>query len=117
MVLDPTFSLGERNVCFSRVLINGGSTINILYRDTAKKLDIKESQLSPSQTVFHCIVPGHSYSPISRIRLDVVRYPRALPHREHQVQGGGLGQPPPGTASSDQVHGGAPLWVLEDEDA
>jgi hypothetical protein len=64
--------LGERNVCFSRVLIDGGSTINILYRDTAKKLDIKESQLSPSQTVFHCIVPGHSYSPISRIRLDVM---------------------------------------------
>jgi hypothetical protein len=30
---------------FSQVLIDGGSSINILYRDTMLKLGIKESQL------------------------------------------------------------------------
>ena len=57
---------------FSRVLIDGGSSINILYRDTARKLGIQESQLSPTRTVFHGIVPGHSCQPMGRIKLDVM---------------------------------------------
>ena len=57
MVLDSTFSM-ERPACrFSWVLVGGGSSINILYRDTMEKLGIKEKQLLPSQTVFHGIVP------------------------------------------------------------
>ena len=72
LVLDPTF-VSERLTCrFSRVLVDGGSSINILYRDTMLKLGIKESQLQPSRTVFHGIVPGHSCSPIGKIRLDVL---------------------------------------------
>jgi hypothetical protein len=72
LVLDPTIGTSQRSVRFSRVLIDGGSSINILYRDTANKLGIQESRLSPSSTVFHGIVPGHSCQPISRIRLDVM---------------------------------------------
>ena len=71
LVLDPTFSAGELNVRFSRVLIDGGSSINILYHDTMRKLGIRETQLSPSRTTFHGIVPWHSCSPIGRIRLEV----------------------------------------------
>ncbi|KAM0882594.1 hypothetical protein ACQ4PT_032203 [Festuca glaucescens] len=72
MVLDPTFGTGERNVRFSRVIIDGGSSINILYRDTARKLGIQESQLSPTPTIFHGIMPGHSCQPIGQIKLDVM---------------------------------------------
>ncbi|KAM0925026.1 hypothetical protein ACQ4PT_004461 [Festuca glaucescens] len=72
MVLDPTFGTGERNVRFSRVLIDGGSSMNILYSDTARKLGIQKSQLSTSSTVFHGIVSGHSCQPIGRVRLDVM---------------------------------------------
>jgi hypothetical protein len=45
MVLDPTIGTTRRSVRFSRVLIDGGSSINILYRDTARKLGIQEAEL------------------------------------------------------------------------
>ncbi|KAK1613867.1 hypothetical protein QYE76_019384 [Lolium multiflorum] len=60
------------NVRFSRVLIDGGSSINILYRDTARKLGIQEAELRPTPTVFHGIVPGHCCQPIGRITLEVM---------------------------------------------
>jgi hypothetical protein len=72
MVLDPTFTTGQRNIRFSRDLIDGGSIINILYRDTARKLGIQENQLSTTPTIFHGIVPGHSCQPIGWIRLDIM---------------------------------------------
>ncbi|KAK1665990.1 hypothetical protein QYE76_054149 [Lolium multiflorum] len=72
MVLDPTIGTSRRSVRFSRVLIDGGSSINILYRDTAHKLGIQEAELRPTPTVFHGIVPGHSCQPIGRITLAVM---------------------------------------------
>ena len=66
LVLDATFATERWAACFSRVLIDGGSSINILYRDTMEKLGIEQKQLHPSQTVFHGIVPGLSYSPIGK---------------------------------------------------
>ncbi|KAK1669459.1 hypothetical protein QYE76_057618 [Lolium multiflorum] len=67
MVLDPTIGTTRRSVRFSRVLMDGGSSINILYRDTARKLGIQEAELRPTPTVFHGIVPGHCCQPIGRI--------------------------------------------------
>ena len=72
LVLDATFATERRAARFSRVLIDGGSSINILYRDTMEKLKIKEKQLLPSRTVFHGIVPGLSCSPIGKIKIDVL---------------------------------------------
>jgi hypothetical protein len=72
MVLDPTFSTERRTCRFSRVLIDGGSSINILYRDTMDRLGIKEKQLQPSRTVFHGIVPGLSCAPIGKVKIDVL---------------------------------------------
>lgn len=72
LVVDPTFIGPEINVRFSRVLIDDGSSINILYRDTMHKLGIKESQLLPSRTTFHGIVPGQSCEPIGKIWIDVL---------------------------------------------
>ena len=72
LVLDATFATERRAARFSRVLIDGGSSINILYKDTMEKLGIKQRQLQSSRTVFHGIVPGLSCSPIGKILIDVL---------------------------------------------
>ena len=68
LVLDATLATDRRAARFSRVLIDGGSSINILYRDTLEKLNVKTKQLMPTRTVFHGIVPGVS-CPLARSRL------------------------------------------------
>ena len=72
LVLEPMFISPKRACTFSRLLIDGGSNINILYRDTLGKLGIAESSLMPSRTVFHDIVPGHAGSSMGLIRPDVL---------------------------------------------
>ena len=72
LVLDATLATKRQAARFSHVLIDGGSSINILYRDTMEKLSIKTKQLVPSRTVFHGIVPGLSCSPIGKIKIDVL---------------------------------------------
>ncbi|XP_073353871.1 uncharacterized protein [Aegilops tauschii subsp. strangulata] len=71
LVLNPTI-VARRTCKFSRVLIDGGSSINILYHDTMTKLSLKAEDLEPTRTIFHGIVPGLSCSPIGRVRLDVL---------------------------------------------
>jgi hypothetical protein len=58
-------------VRFSKVLIDNGSSINIMYRDTMQKLGIKDNMLEPSRTTFHGIVSGLSCAPMGKIRMDV----------------------------------------------
>jgi hypothetical protein len=72
LVMDPTFVGPTNNVRFSKVLIDNGSSINIMYRDTMQKLGIKENMLEPSQTTFHGIVPGLSCAPMGKIQIDVM---------------------------------------------
>jgi hypothetical protein len=72
LVLDPTLVGPGKNVKFSRALIDDGSSINILYRDTMNKLGITENLLRPSRTTFHGIVPGVSCTPMGRVRVDVI---------------------------------------------
>jgi hypothetical protein len=72
LVMDPTFVGPANNVRFSKVLIDNGSSINIMYRDTMQKLSIKENMLEPSKTTFHGIVPGLSCAPMGKIRIDVI---------------------------------------------
>src|SRR3954470_18724687 len=72
LVVD-TLVAGPRFSCkFSRVLIDGGSTINILNRDTLVKLGLTERDLERSRTTFHGIVPGLSCTPMGRIWLVVI---------------------------------------------
>ena len=71
LVLDATFAMDRRAARFSRVLIDGGSGINILYKDTMEKLGIKQRQLQNSRTVFHGIICGLSCSPIGKILMDL----------------------------------------------
>jgi hypothetical protein len=54
------------------VLIDGGSSINLLYRTSMEKLRIPTIQLKPTKLTFHRIVLGHSYTPMGRIQLEVL---------------------------------------------
>src|SRR3954467_11666177 len=72
LVVDALFASPKFSCLFSRVLVDGGSTINILYRDTLVKLGMSERDLERSWTTFHGIVPGLSCTPMGRIRLDVI---------------------------------------------
>ncbi|XP_010239071.1 uncharacterized protein LOC104584936 [Brachypodium distachyon] len=72
LVVDPTLIGPDINIKFTRVLIDNGSSINILYRDTMLKLGITDNMLEPSQTTFHGIVPGVSCAPVGKIRVDVL---------------------------------------------
>jgi hypothetical protein len=73
MVVDPCFVSVEKNsIHLTRVLIDGGSSINILYHDTMEKMGIKESHLHPSKTTFHGIVPRAGCGVMGKVRLDVV---------------------------------------------
>jgi hypothetical protein len=72
LVMDPTFVGPANNVRFSKVLIDNGSSINIMYRDTMQKLGIKENMLEPSKTTFYGIVLRLSCAPMGKIRIDVI---------------------------------------------
>jgi hypothetical protein len=67
LVMDLTFVGPANNVRFSKVLIDNGSSINIMYWDTMQKLGIKENMLEPRKTTFHGIVPGLSCAPSGQI--------------------------------------------------
>ncbi len=58
MVLDPLIVSNERTCRFSRVLINGGSNLNLLYRSLLEKLGIRECDMRPTTTTFHGVLPG-----------------------------------------------------------
>jgi hypothetical protein len=60
LVLDPIVCSDMHTCRFSRMLIDGGSGINLLYRSSMEKLGIPLAQLKPSRLTFHGIVPGHS---------------------------------------------------------
>jgi hypothetical protein len=71
MVLDPVMRSDTHTCRFSRVLIDGGSNINLLYRSSMEKLGIPIAQLKPSWLTFHGIIPGHSCTPMGRVQLEV----------------------------------------------
>jgi hypothetical protein len=72
LVLNPIVFSETRACRFSRVLIDGGSSINLLYRTSMEKLGIPAIQLKPTKLTFHGIVPGHSCTPMGKIQLEVL---------------------------------------------
>jgi hypothetical protein len=67
LVLDPIVRSDTHTCCFSCVLIDGGSSINLLYRSSLEKLGISIAQLKPSRLTFHDIVLGHACTPMGRV--------------------------------------------------
>src|SRR3954470_5828971 len=70
------------NVKFSKVLIDGGSSINIMYKDTMLKLGITMNMPEPTKTTFHGIMPGLSCEPIGKIWVDILFDNRENCHTE-----------------------------------
>ena len=54
MVLDPIID-GYR---LTRVLMDGGSSLNLIYEDTARRMVIHPSRISQSNTTFEGVIPG-----------------------------------------------------------
>ena len=54
MVLDPIID----GYHLTRVLMDGGSSLNLIYQDTVCKMGINPSRISPSNTTFNRVIPG-----------------------------------------------------------
>jgi hypothetical protein len=50
-------------------LMDGGISINILYLDTFRRLQLPKSMIEPTRCTFHGIVPGRKAFPICHITL------------------------------------------------
>src|SRR3954466_13995589 len=72
MVLDPLVVSDVRSCRFSRMMVDGGRSLNLLYRSSMDKIGIRECDLQPSTTVFHGIAHGPPCVPLGKIRLDVI---------------------------------------------
>jgi hypothetical protein len=67
LVVDPVIG----NARFSKVLMDGGSSLNILYAHTLRLLGIGLDQLRPSTTPFHGVALGKRVQPLGQIDLPV----------------------------------------------
>jgi hypothetical protein len=67
LVVDPIIG----NAQFSKVLMDGGSSLNILYVHTLRLLGIGLDQLRPSTTPFHGVAPGKRVQPLGQFDLPV----------------------------------------------
>jgi hypothetical protein len=67
LVVDPVIG----NARFSKVLMDGGSNLNILYAHTLRLLGIGLGQLRPSTTPFHGVALGKRVQPLGQIDLSV----------------------------------------------
>ena len=55
----------------TKVLMDGGSSLNILYADTLKGMGIPMSRLSTSNMSFHGVIPGKKAEALGKIALEV----------------------------------------------
>jgi hypothetical protein len=53
-----------KDVKLNRVLVDGGSSLNILFLKTFDQMGLSRSMLCPSQAPFHGIVPGAAATPV-----------------------------------------------------
>jgi hypothetical protein len=67
LVIDPVIG----NARFSKVLMDGGSSLNILYAHTLRLMGIGLDQLRPSTTPFYGVAPGKRVQPLGQIDLPV----------------------------------------------
>src|SRR6266508_4086240 len=60
-----------RTVKLYRVLVDGGSGLNILFAKTLDDMKILRSELKRSRAPFHGVIPGTSATPLRMIKLSV----------------------------------------------
>jgi hypothetical protein len=67
LVVDPIIG----NVRLSKVLMDGGSSLNIIYAETLELLGVDRSELRAGAAPFHGVAPGKRIQPLGRIDLPV----------------------------------------------
>ena len=68
MVLDPIVD----GFHLTRVLMDGGSSLNLLYQDTVRKMGIDPSRIKPTKTTFKGVIPGVEANCTGSVTLEVV---------------------------------------------
>ena len=68
LVLDPIID----GFHLTRVLMDGGSSLNLLYQDTVRKMGIDHSATKPTKATFRGIIPGMEVSCTGSIALEVI---------------------------------------------
>ena len=68
LVLDPI----NDGFNLTRVLMDGGSSLNLLYQDTVRKMGINPSRIKPTKTTFKGVIPGVEACCTGSITLEVV---------------------------------------------
>jgi hypothetical protein len=67
LVVDPIIG----NVRLSKVLMDGGNNLNIIYAETLELLGVDRSEVQAGATPFHGIAPGKRILPLGQIDLPV----------------------------------------------
>jgi hypothetical protein len=67
LVVDPVID----NVRLTKVLMDGGSSLNIIYAETLGLLQIDLSSIRAGATPFHGIIPGKRVQPLGQLDLPV----------------------------------------------
>ena len=68
MVLDPIID----GFHLTRVLMDGGNSLNLLYQDTVRKMGIDPSRIKPTKTTFKGVIPSVEANCTGSIALEVV---------------------------------------------
>ena len=68
MVLDPIVD----GFHLTRVLMDGGSSLNLLYQDTVRKMGIDPLRIKPTKTTFKGVIPGVEAHCTGSVTLEVV---------------------------------------------
>ena len=68
MVLDPIIN----GYHLTRVLMDGGSSLNLIYQDTVRKMGIDPMRISQSNTTFKGVIPGPEARCMGSLVLEVV---------------------------------------------
>ena len=68
MVLDPIIN----GYHLTQVLMDGGSSLNLIYQDTVRKMGIDPTRISQSNTTFKGVIPGPRACCTGSLVLEVV---------------------------------------------
>ena len=68
LVLDPIIN----GYHLTRVLMDGGSSLNLIYQDTVHKMGIDPTKISHSNTTFKGVIPGPEAHRTGSLLLEVV---------------------------------------------
>ena len=66
-MVDPIIGMKQ----LSKVLMDGGSSLNIMYTETLDTMGIDQSHIRPIGAAFHDIIPRKQAMPLGQINLPI----------------------------------------------